>query len=86
MVLNSGTSKPWNSRNKLLKEFISNSPNSGIEMDIETQSEHKGPRLSMEAQQRLEICKGVIAITYLISPEQSRQTELVVRNLTIPEG
>jgi len=85
MVLNSSASKPWNSRDKLMKEFIGNSPNGGIEMGAETQSKHRGPRLSMEARQRLEICREVVAITYLTSPEQSCQTELVVRNLTIPE-
>jgi len=86
MVLNSSVSKLWNSRDKLLKEFIGNSLNSRIEIDAETWSEHGGPRLSMEARQRLEICRGVVAIIYLTSPKWSCQTKLVVRNLTILEG
>jgi len=54
MVLNSGASKPWNNKDELLKKFIGDSPDSEIEMGVETQSGHRGPRLSIEAQRRLE--------------------------------
>jgi len=57
MVLDSGTSKPWNDGDKLLKKFIGGSPDGEIEMGMETQSGHKGPRLCMEAQQRLEFAE-----------------------------
>ena len=54
MVLNSGASKPWNNKDELLKKFIGDGPDSEIEMGVETQSGHRGPRLSIEAQRRLE--------------------------------
>ena len=79
-------SKPWNTGDELLKKFIGNSPDGEIEMGTETWSGHEGPRLSIEAQWRLEICRGVVGMTYLMSLERSRQTEIVVRNLTTPEG
>jgi len=50
MVLDSGASKPWNNGDKLLKKFIGGGLDSKIEMGVETQSGHRGPRLSMEAQ------------------------------------
>jgi len=46
-------SKPWNNKDELLKKFIGNSPDGEIEMGVETQSRHGGPRLSMEAWPRL---------------------------------
>jgi len=57
MVLDSGTSKPWNNRDELLKKFIGDSPDGEIEMGVETQSGHGGPRLSMEARRRLEFAE-----------------------------
>ena len=54
MVLDSGTSKPWNNGDELLKKFIGYDPDGGTEMGVETRSGHGGPRLSMEAQRRLE--------------------------------
>jgi len=54
MVLNSGASKPWNNKDELLKKFIGDGPDGEIEMGVETRSGHRGPRLSIEAQQRLE--------------------------------
>jgi len=57
MVLDSGTSKPWNNGDELLKKFIGDSPDSEIEMGVETQSGHRGPRLSMEARWRLEFAE-----------------------------
>jgi len=50
MVLDSGASKPWNNGDGLLKKFIGGSLDGKIEMGVETQSGHRGPRLSMEAQ------------------------------------
>ena len=78
-------SKPWNNGDKLLKKFIGDSLDGEIEMGAETRSGHRGPRLSMEAWQRLEFCRGFVRITVLTSPEWSRQTEVVVRILTTPE-
>jgi len=57
MVLDSGTSKPWNNGDELLKKFIGDSPDGEIEMGVETQSGHGGPRLSMEARWRLEFAE-----------------------------
>ena len=78
-------SKPWNNRDKLLKKSIDDSLDGRTEMGAETQSGHGGPRLSMEARQRLEFAEGVVGMTYLIGPEQSHQTEVVVRILTTLE-
>jgi len=60
MAMNSGTSKFWNNRDKLLKKFIGGSPNGEIEMGVETQSGHEGPKLSMEAQRRLEFVEELL--------------------------
>jgi len=57
MVLDSGTSKPWNNGDELLKKFIGDSLDGEIEMGVETQSGHGGPRLSMEARWRLEFAE-----------------------------
>jgi len=57
MVLDSGASKPWNNRDELLKKFIGDGPDGGTEMGAETQSGHEGPRLSVEARQRLEFAE-----------------------------
>jgi len=54
VVLDSGASKLWNNRDKLLKKFIGGDLDGDIEMGAETRSGHGGPRLSMEAWQRLE--------------------------------
>ena len=50
-------SKPWNNGDELLKKSIGNGPNGEIEMGVETRSGHRGPRLSMEAWQRLEFAE-----------------------------
>jgi len=42
-----------------LKKFIGSDPDGEIEMGAETQSGHGGPRLSMEARQRLEFAKDL---------------------------
>jgi len=60
MVLDFGASKPWNNRDKLLKKFIGNSLDSGIEMGTKTQSGYRGPRLGMEAWQRLEFAEELL--------------------------
>jgi len=57
MVLDSGASKLWNNGDKLLKKFIGSDPDGDIEMGVETQSRHGGPRLSMEAWRRLEFAE-----------------------------
>jgi len=57
MVLDSSVSKPWNNRDKLLKKFISDGLDGEIEIGAETWSGHGGPRLSMEARQRLEFAE-----------------------------
>ena len=57
MVLDSGASKPWNNGDELLKKFIGDGPDGGTKMGVETQSGHKGPRLSMEAWRRLEFAE-----------------------------
>jgi len=57
VVLDSGTSKLWNNRDKLLKKFIGSDPDGDIEMGAETWSGHGGPRLSMEAWRRLEFAE-----------------------------
>jgi len=57
VVLDSGASKPWNNKDKLLKKFIGDGPDGGTEMDAETRSGHEGPGLSMEAWRRLEFAK-----------------------------
>jgi len=57
VVLNSGVSKLWNNRDKLLKKFIGGDPDGEIGMGAETWSGHRGPRLSMEAQRRLEFAE-----------------------------
>jgi len=57
VVLDSGASQLWNNGDKLLKKFIGGDPDGEIEMGMETRSEHRGPRLSMEARQRLEFAK-----------------------------
>ena len=57
MVLDSGASKSWNNGDELLKKFIGSDPDSEIEMGVETQSRHGGPRLSMEAWRRLEFAE-----------------------------
>ena len=41
-----------------MKKFIDNSLDGRTEMGAETQSGHGGPRLSMEAQWRLEFAEG----------------------------
>ena len=46
-------SKLWNNGDKLLKKFIGDGPDGGTEIDVETQSGHRGPRLSMKARRRL---------------------------------
>ena len=40
-----------------LKKFCGDGPDGGTEIGAETRSEHGGPRLSMEAQQRLEFAE-----------------------------
>jgi len=60
MVLGSGASKSWSNRDKLLKKFIGNDQNGKIELGAETQSGHGGPRLSMEAWQRLEFAEELL--------------------------
>jgi len=55
--MDSGVSITWNNGNKLLKKFIGGSPDGEIEVGAETQSGHRGPRLSMEAQWRLEFAE-----------------------------
>jgi len=57
MVLDSGASKPWNNGDKLLKKFIGDGLDGEIEIGAETRSGHRGPRLSMEARQRLEFAE-----------------------------
>jgi len=57
VVLNSGVSKLWNNGDKLLKNFIGSNPDGETEMGAETQSGHRGPRLSMEAQKGLEFAE-----------------------------
>jgi len=57
MVLDSSASKPWNNRDELSKKFIGGGPDDKIEMSAETRSGHGGPRLSMEAQRRLEFAE-----------------------------
>jgi len=54
VVLDSGASKSWNNGDELLKKFIGGGPDGGIEMGAETRSRHGDPRLSMQAQRRLE--------------------------------
>jgi len=60
MVLDSGASKLWNNRDELLKKFIGSGPDDEIEMGAETRSGHGGPRLSMEARQRLEFAEELL--------------------------
>jgi len=55
--MDSGISNSWNNGDKLLKKFIGGSPDGEIEIGAETQSGHRGPRLSMEAWQRLEFAE-----------------------------
>jgi len=57
MVLDSGASKLWNNRDELIQKFIGDGPDGGTEMGTETRSRHRGPRLSMEARQRLEFAE-----------------------------
>jgi len=57
MVLDSGASKLWNNRDELLKKFIGDGLDGGTEMGVETRSGHGGPRLSIEARQRLEFAE-----------------------------
>jgi len=57
MVLDSGASKLWNNRDELLKKFIGDGPDGGTEIGVETRSGHGGPRLSIEARQRLEFAE-----------------------------
>jgi len=57
MAMNSGTSKSWNNWDELLKKLIGGGPDGEIEIGVETQSGHRGPRLSMEAWQRLEFAE-----------------------------
>jgi len=40
-----------------LKKSIGDSPDGGTEIGAETQSGHRGPRLSMEARRRLEFAE-----------------------------
>jgi len=40
-----------------LKKFIGDGLDGEIEMGVETRSGHRGPRLSMEAQRRLEFAE-----------------------------
>jgi len=57
MVLDSSASKLWNNGDKLLKKFIDGGLDGEIEIGAETRSGHRGPRLSMEAWQRLEFAE-----------------------------
>ena len=57
MVLNSSANKQWNNGDELLKKFIGDGLDGGTEMGAETQSGHRGPRLSMEARRRLEFAE-----------------------------
>ena len=50
-------SKPWNNGDELIQKFIGDGPDGGTEMGVETRSRHGGPRLSMEARQRLEFAE-----------------------------
>jgi len=59
VVLYSGASKLWNNGDELLKKFIGSGLDSEIEMGAETRSGHGGPRLSMEARQRLEFAEDL---------------------------
>jgi len=47
--MDSSASKSWNNGDKLLKKFIGGSLDGGIEMGVETQNRHGGPRLSIKA-------------------------------------
>jgi len=47
--------KSWNNGDKLLKKFIGSGPDSETEVGAETQSGHRGPRMSMEARRRLNL-------------------------------
>jgi len=53
-------SKPWNNGDELLKKSIGNGLDGGTEMGAETQSEHGGPRLSIEVQWRLEFTEELL--------------------------
>ena len=53
-------SKPWNNGDELLKKFIGGGPDGGIEMGAETRSRHGDPRLSMQAQRRLEFTEELL--------------------------
>jgi len=57
VVLDSGASKLWNNGDELLKKFIGGDLDGEIEMGVETQSGHRGPRLSMEAWWGLEFAE-----------------------------
>jgi len=58
--MDSSASKSWNNGDELLKKFIGGSLDSWIEMGVETQSRHGGPRLSIEAWQRLEFAEKLL--------------------------
>jgi len=55
--MDSSASKSWNNGDKLLKKFIGGSLDGGIEMGVETQNRHGGPRLSIKAWWRLEFAE-----------------------------
>jgi len=80
VVLYSGASKLWNNGDELLKKFIGGDPDGEIEMGAETRSGLGGPRFEHGSSAEAGICRGVVGVTGLTSPEWSRQTEVVVRN------
>jgi len=57
VVLYSSVSKLWNNGDELLKKFIGGDPDDETVMGAETRSGYGGPRLSMEARQRLEFAE-----------------------------
>ena len=54
MAIDSSANNLWNNKDKLLKKFIGCGPDGEIEIGAETQSRHRGPRLSIEAWWKLE--------------------------------
>jgi len=84
MVLDSSMSKLWNNGDELLKKFIGDGPDGKIdrcrnpEWTWRSQIEHGSLA-------KAGVCRRVVRMIYLTSPEQSRQTEIVVRNLTTLE-
>jgi len=71
MAIDFCISKLWNNRDELLKKFIGGSPDSEIEIDAENLKWTWRSQIEHGSLAETRICRGVVRVTNLTSPEQS---------------